>query len=424
MSSQKSQHADWQRELENDVDHNHSVTMFWPRKSVRLAVRDIVRKTMRRKGFMSDKESMDLMIKLLPDTHEKETSISKLVKPSEICDKLGVSIRGKISSGTAQGIVFSAIHEASESKLIVKISEQRTKHTNPSIGWASSDDAMVEGKILCFANEAAAALESRFVPRYFGQFLVDYKGDMCTMMIQEDVPFDLEEAIEACSSSPVALLSFLVEMLASINLMHSIGIVHNDLHWHNIRARTRSKRSIFKSPRDGKEHESVCPFEIIIIDLGRACIRDGVCSRTATRHAPSDRVHVDMIRILTAMRTKIFSAAAKMLSSHEICSNWKDICILLCIMQFFSTAIGFVWDERRSQWIRPFLSDGSYRGKYSESIDICRRQGNIMPFASSHYLFVSKHGPPLLELLPPPSPPRKRSEDVKNIYFEQKATFV
>jgi hypothetical protein len=425
MSTTSPHYADWRRELQRDVDHQKHLAMCWPSASNRKFVQEKLATLLRRRTYITDRDAAMLLLRLLPDSHEQDLDEMKKIKPVDICEKLHISIRGKISSGTSQGIVFSAIHLPSDAKLVVKLTPQKTKHAVASIAWSSSDDAMVEAKLMSFANEASIAMGIGIVPRYFGQFLVQYKDATCTMLIQEEVPIDMEDAIEACSSTPASLLSFVVETIGTIFALHSIGITHNDLHRHNIRARPRSERSIYRSERDGKEHESVCPFEIVAIDLGRSCIRDSVCSKVSIRHAfPTDRAHLDLVRFLTSMRTKIFTVAAKMLATRDKCSNWKDVCSLLCIMQFFSTAVGFVWDDHRATWHRPFRADGTHSGSYSAAFDICKRQGNTMPFASAHYIVSAKHGPPLVELLPPPSPPRKRAEAVKRLHYEKKGSLA
>jgi serine/threonine protein kinase len=373
---------------------------------------------------MNERDAALAFLKMNPETHEESLDAKRVLKPAELFNLLGISIGGKISAGTAQGTVFGAIHKSSEAKLIVKISEQTKKSRAPRVGWEASDEAMVEAKILGFLNEACFAIDRHVVPKYFGQFVVAYRGRICTMMVQEEIPISLESAIEACSSTPVALLSFVVELVAAVAALHALGVVHNDLHHNNIRARPRAARSIYRSERDGKEHESLCPLEIVIIDLGRACVRDGVCSNKPTKHdtAP-DKAYLDTIRILTSMRHKISTVAANMLTKKEKCYNWRDICALLCIMQFYSTAVGFAWNGTQRKWHRPFASDGTYRSSYTESIAICKKRGNRMPYALAHHIISSKRGPPLLELLPSPSPPKRKQDHVKRLYYEQKDSF-
>ncbi len=327
-----------------------------------------------------------------------------------------------MSEHTAQGIVFSAVHEPTQLKLILKLSPQRVPHRTAASGWSAADDAMVEGKILAYMAEVAAALRNPFVPHYYGQFLVASRQGTSTLMIQEHVPIAIDEALQVCSAQPQMLLSFFVELLRAVSAMHAVGVIHNDLHGNNIRARQRTRGTRLRSLRDGKTYESTCPFDVVIIDFGRACIRDGVCARDSVSMFPAARAHHDFVRLLTSMsRPTIAQVAAKMLLRTKTCTNWKDICVLLTIMHCFGLAVSCAWDEATGRWSRPFRPDGT-ADQYVYALGECLRMGVSMPFASSHYLFASLLGPPLVELL---SKPKKTvGKDVQRIHIAPKGVYA
>ena len=396
---------DWKEELRAAADIVEEA-VFWPKSEMRNQVEAQIKYVLSRKGFVSERLAGEFIGRLTPRPLERilNSHAEELGSLKTLCDKLGIYRLKLLSSETRQGTTFTAIHKSSKHRVIIKLSNQEVPHRVPSAGWGSSDDAIVEGKILCYASEAARVFGERHMPQFFGQFICTKDSQPISVMIQEFIELDISRTFKQCSHRPLNLVSFFIQACIMISAMHAASIIHNDLHSDNVRARSTPRPGTVASPRDGTVRQLLCPFDLYAIDFGLACVRHSVCAiSSASEHGGGSRAFVDILRFITTIdagspRSNILDCAVRMLVHDSLSSS--ELCALLSLIHALIAATS-VWCEPRRRWLHPFGNNlRPVGGDYWLSVEQCVRPGNSLPFASDYYLLSSRLGPLLLESLP------------------------
>jgi serine/threonine protein kinase len=408
----------WMDNLDRRVEKQYDKTLFWYTKSTIEYVRRSISTLLARRGALTDREASNMLHSLISVPVDFKTI--KLLTVPEITKALRIKMGARIGGKTAQGVVFMGEDAESGNKIVLKFTKQE-RHTMSMLdGWRADMDGMVEGKLMVYLNEVSRLMDIRFAPRFFGQYICKMDGKINTMLIQEAIAHESSHALNMCLSTPTSFLSAIVEILLAISAMHAAGVVHNDLHDNNIRARSRSENVVYQTDR-GLRH-SVCPFEFVIIDFGRSCIRDSVCSFFTNKMFQSgSRAQLDFVRIATSKlffvgkrrSTSLISTAIGMLMSVDACKgrdHIRNVMGLISLVQMLSSLL-LVWNEQTGFISRPFDIHGN--STYVDMWDAtgeCVRLGNYMPFATSYYIFKYPKGPRLLDYLPTPSFMPKKSQ--------------